>query len=132
MAKIVIASGPVIVENDKVLLDKSGDDSFWKFCGGKVKEEDLDLPAAAKRRAKEELGIETEIIAAEPFISFASKETGEGKIDVILVHFLAKRVGEVRPGPEIKEWKWLPIDDLQDENLGPNILPALRHFNFIE
>ena len=29
MAKIIIASGPVIVEDNKVLLNKHGDTSFW-------------------------------------------------------------------------------------------------------
>jgi len=36
MLKIIIASGPVIVENNKVLLNQHGDTDFWKFCGGKV------------------------------------------------------------------------------------------------
>jgi 8-oxo-dGTP pyrophosphatase MutT (NUDIX family) len=132
MNKIIIASGPVIVENDQVLLDKSSGDDFWKFCGGKVKDEDADLQATAKRRAREELGIGIEIIETEPFISFASKETPGGKIDVILVHYLARRIGEIKPGLDIREWKWLPLDDLAVENLGPNIIPALRHFGFVE
>ena len=29
MSKIIIASGPVIVEDNKVLLAKHGQDSFW-------------------------------------------------------------------------------------------------------
>lgn len=36
MPKIIIASGPVIVENNKVLLNQHGDTEFWKFCGGQV------------------------------------------------------------------------------------------------
>jgi len=35
MPKIIIASGPVIVENNKVLLNQHGDTEFWKFCGGR-------------------------------------------------------------------------------------------------
>ena len=33
MPKIIIVSGPVIIENNKVLLNKHGEDNFWKFCG---------------------------------------------------------------------------------------------------
>ncbi len=36
--KIMIASGPVIVEDDKVLLNISSGDTFWNFCGGKINE----------------------------------------------------------------------------------------------
>ncbi len=47
--KIIIASGPVIVENSKVLLNQHGDTDFWKFCGGKVENYEADLMESAKR-----------------------------------------------------------------------------------
>ena len=119
------------MEDGKVLLDKSGDDLFWKFCGGKVKEEDADLQATAKRRSREELGIEIEIINPEPFLMHTLKETPEGNIDVFLVHYLAKRLGEINPGADIREWKWIALADLNKEELAPNITPTLKHFNFI-
>jgi ADP-ribose pyrophosphatase YjhB (NUDIX family) len=132
MAKIIIVSGPVIVEDGKVLLNKHGDTPFWKFCGGRVKDEEGGLQAAAKRRAKEELGVETEIINPEPFFLHTIKETPEGKADVILAHYLAKRTGEIKLGADIRESKWIPFADLAKEDLGPNIIPALRHFKFLE
>jgi len=52
-------------------------------------------------------------------------------IDIILVHFLAKRIGEVKPGEDINKWDWMDIDNLPAD-LGPNILPALKHFGFIK
>jgi ADP-ribose pyrophosphatase YjhB (NUDIX family) len=130
MQKIIIASGPVIVENNKVLLDQHGDTNFWKFCGGKV-ENDWGLIETAHKRPKEELGIDVEILDENPFITYATKETPEGKMDVILVHFLAKRIGKIEPGEKTKEWNWFDLDNLP-ENLGPNIIPALKHFNFIK
>lgn len=132
MPKIIIASGSVIVENNKVLLNQSGDtDDFWKFCGGKVIDSDENLEATAKRRSKEEMGIEIEILDEKPFLLHATKETPEGKIDVILVHYLAKRLGEIKPGADIREWDWLDINNLP-ENLAPNILPTLKNFGFIK
>lgn len=127
MKKVIIASGPVIVENKKVLLDKHGDDDFWKFCGGKI-DDDNDLMENAKKRAKEELGIGIEITDKEPYIMHIKKD---GK-DVILVHYLAKRVGEVKPGAEIKKWKWVNLKELDKEKLGPNIEPTLVHFWFLD
>jgi ADP-ribose pyrophosphatase YjhB (NUDIX family) len=129
MSKIIIASGPVIVENNKVLLDIQGDDNFWKFCGGKTKENES-LKETTIRRSKEELGIDVEIINNDPFISYVEKETEQGKIDIILVHFLAKRIGEIKLGEDIREWNWFDVSNLP-ENIGPNILPALKHFGFI-
>lgn len=131
MKKVLIVSGPVIVEDDKVLLDQQGDDKFWKFCGGKNKEEET-LIETAIRRSKEELGIEIEILDETPLFLYARKETPEGIFDVVLVHFLSKRVGEVVPGEEVRKYEWMEIDELGLENLAPNVIPALNHFGFIE
>ncbi|MDP1884511.1 MAG: NUDIX hydrolase [Candidatus Moranbacteria bacterium] len=131
MPKIIIASGPVIVENDQVLLNQSGDTDFWKFCGGKMEDYEINLIETAKREAKEEVGIDIEIIKPEPFLYYTEKTTPEGTLDVILVHFLARRIGEIKPGADIRRWKWIPLKDLKKENLAPNILPALKHFQLL-
>ena len=74
MQKIIIASGPVIVEDNKVLLNQHGDTTFWKFCGGKVENYETDLIENAGREAREEMGIEIKILDREPFIIFTRKE----------------------------------------------------------
>jgi 8-oxo-dGTP diphosphatase len=129
--KIIIASGPVIVEDNKVLLDIQGEDTFWKFCGGKIQEAES-LQEAATRRVKEELGIEIEILDEKPFLMHTTKETADGVIDIILVHYLAKRIGEIAPGADIRQWKWISLSELEKENLAPNILPALKYFGFLK
>jgi 8-oxo-dGTP pyrophosphatase MutT (NUDIX family) len=131
MQKIIIAAGPVIVEDGKVLLNKHGDTPFWKFCGGRVEDYDLDLIECAKREVKEEMGIDVKILDQEPFITFTRKETKQGVMDVILVHFLAERIGEIKPGDDIYDWDWHDLG-LLPEDLGPNIIPVLRHFQFIK
>lgn len=134
MPKIIIASGPVIVEDNKVLLNKHGDDNFFKFCGGRVEDYEANLIETAQREAKEEMGIEIEITNPTPFFLHTVKPKPEGNIDVILVHFLAKRIGEVSPGVDIRKWQWIPFEDLAaleaQSELAPNILPTLKHFGF--
>lgn len=131
MPKIIIASGPVIVEENRALLNQHGDTSFWKFCGGRVEDYETDLIENARREVKEEMGIEIKILNEKPFLMHTIKETSEGKIDIILVHYLAERIGEINPGSDIRQWGWLPIDDLP-KNLAPNILSTLKHFGFIK
>ena len=131
MAGIIIASGPVIVENGKVLLNKHGDTSFWKFCGGRVEDFSTNLKENARREAKEEVGIDLVFLPESPFFFYTQKETPQGMLDVVLVHYLAERRGEIVPGPDIRESVWIPLKELPFEELGPNILPALRHFHFI-
>ena len=58
----IIASGPVIIEKNKVLLNQHGEDSFWKFIGGRIEDADFEdetnsLEITCKRKVKEEMGI---------------------------------------------------------------------------
>ncbi len=128
MNKIIIASGPVIVEDGKVLLNQHGDTEFWKFCGGQVEDFSTDLIENAAREVKEEMDLEIEIIDPQPFIMHTKKND---EIDVILVHFLTKRIGKIKPGEDIRRWAWLDLDKLGEESLAPNIIPTLKHFQLI-
>ena len=130
MSKIIIAAGPVIVEGDKVLLVKHGKDNFWKFCGGKAEDHETDLKAVAIREAKEEMGLQIEISADAPYFFYTEKEVDGVNVSVILVHFLARRNGEIIPGQDIGDWRWLDISDLDENNLAPNIKPTLMYFGF--
>ena len=130
MTKIIIASGPVIVENNKVLLNKHGEDNFWKFCGGRVEEEEFNLKNAAQREVKEEMGIEIEILNNDPYFFYTEKEINNKQTSVVLAHFLAKKIGEIIPGEDIREWRWIDINNLDKEDLAPNIIPTLKYFGF--
>ena len=131
LTKIIIVSGPVIIENNKVLLTQHGDTEFWKFCGGKVSENNLDLINTAKKRAQEEMGITIEILDENPFVMYLKRNIQGELIDVLLIHYLAKRIDEIKPGEKTKEWNWFELNNLP-ENIGPNIIPTLKHFGFIK
>ena len=121
--EIVIASGPVIVENNKVLLNKHGDDNFWKFCGGRVEDfNELSFEEHAKREVKEEMGIDIEIIKPlKPMMVEVDDKL------VILIHYLANRTGEIKPCADINEWDWFNIDNLPDD-CAPNIKPVIEEY----
>ena len=125
---IIVASGPVIIENNKVLLNQSGEDDFWKFCGGGVADYEVNLKDTARRRVKEEMGLEIEILEETPFFFYTEKNAE--KTSVVLVHFLAKRLGEVQSREGVRAWRWFGVEDLSGGKLAPNILPVLDYFNF--
>ncbi|MDP3244490.1 MAG: NUDIX domain-containing protein [bacterium] len=116
----IIASGPVIIENGKVLLNKHGKDNFWKFPGGEVEDFGKSLEAAAKREVKEELGIGIEIMF--PLKPIMIKK--DGRV-VVLIHWLAKRKGEIKLGKDIREWAWLDIKKLP-KDCAPNVKEIVK------
>ncbi|HOX41512.1 MAG TPA: NUDIX domain-containing protein [bacterium] len=126
-SKFIIASGPVIIENGKVLLNRHGeteaDQRFWKFVGGRVELADVEidgdaLEIACKREVKEEMGLDIEIII--PIKPMLIKHPDKPNAYIILIHYLAKRLNEIMPGPDIIEYGWFDIDSLP-ENCAPNI-----------
>lgn len=123
--KTIIASGPVIIENNKVLLNKEKKDygiTNWLFPGGKAEEGETDLEAICKREVKEEMGIEVEIIKQLKTI----EREKDGK-HWILHHFLARRIGEIKPGKDIVEWAWHDINNLPDD-CSPNVYQIISDF----
>ncbi|MCL5795599.1 MAG: NUDIX hydrolase [Patescibacteria group bacterium] len=135
-AKFIIASGPVIIENDKVLLNRHGDTKadkrIWKFVGGKVKKSDFNqidtLENTCKREAKEEMGINIEIISAiKPMII---KHPHKQNTVVVLIHYLAKRLGKIKLGKDIIEYKWFTINNLP-KNCAPNIKPVIDEYKLL-
>ena len=126
--ELTIASGPVIVEDNKILLDKHGDDKFWKFPDGKQLDKS-DFLENARREVKEELSIEVKL-EGEPCILAFDRDHNGVKEYVILVHYLAKRKGEIKKGRDITEFKWIDIHKLP-KDIDPNIKPVLKYFKFI-
>ena len=132
-AKFIVASGPVIIENGKVLLNRHGktesEKKYWKFVGGKVsnvdKIDENTLENVCKREVKEEMGINIKII--KPLKPMMIKHPEKKGTMVILIHYLAKRSGKIKSGSEIEEYQWFNINKLPD-NLAPNIKPVIDEY----
>ena len=122
--KFIIASGPVIIEKGKLLVNKDDKDDFYKLPGGTVEQGDS-LQEACIREAKEENNADVEIIKPlNPMIIYKNPQTGE-KMTIILIHFLAKLLNKdkIKPILPIKETRWLDIQEIKQGmyNVAPNI-----------
>ena len=61
--KFIIASGPVIIEKGRLLVNRDDKDDFYKIPGGRVKDSDSSLEQTCIREAKEESGLDIEVIS---------------------------------------------------------------------
>jgi 8-oxo-dGTP pyrophosphatase MutT (NUDIX family) len=131
MSGIKIVSGPIFVEQRRVLLVKHGDDNFFKFCGGLVEAlVDTNLLATARREAREELSLDFDLLHLEPFVKYIPFGDVDNRVDYLFVHYLAKRIGTVGAADKIREVIWVPLDELYKVHKAPNIEPTLEHFRF--
>ena len=122
--KFIVASGPVIVEEGKLLVNKDDKDDFYKLPGGTVEQGDS-LIDACHRETKEENNGEVEIIRPlNPMIIYKNPQTKEEMI-IVLIHYSAKlkNKDEIKPIPPIQEVIWLDINEIKQDkhNVAPNI-----------
>lgn len=125
----IIASGPVIIEDNKVLLNREKksdgrESQFFMFPGGTMDDFNSTLEEVCKKEVKEELGIEIQII--KPLRTLWVNRPDKNTY-AILVHYLAKRIGEIKPGPETIEWGWFDINNLP-ENCAPNVYEIINDY----
>ena len=123
--KYIIASGPVIIENGKLMVNKDNKDDFYKLPGGTIQEDVESLEEACHREAKEENNAEIEIIKPlHPMVLWKNPQTKE-KMCVVLIHYLAKlkNKNQLNPIYPIQEIKWLDIGEIKAGkwNVAPNI-----------
>lgn len=122
--KYIVASGPVIIENGKLLVNRDDKDDFYKFPGGTSKEGES-LEETCKRRVKEEINADVELVKPlHPMILWENPQTKQ-KMTIMLIHFLAKLKNPkgIKAIPPIKEVKWLDINEMKDgkHKIAPNI-----------
>ncbi len=123
--KLIIASGPVIIEDGKLLVNKDNKDDFYKLPGGTIEKGIEDLEEACHHEVKEENNAEIEIIKPlSPMILWKNPQTEE-KMAVVLIHYLAKLKNkeDIKAIPPIQEVKWLDIEEIKQEKhfVAPNI-----------
>ncbi len=124
--KIIIASGPVIVEEGKLLVIKDTKDDFYKIPGGTVEEQDQgDLELTCRREFKEETNGEIEILEKLSTQILNKNPRTQEQMKIELHHYRAKlyNKNELRPIRPILEVKWLDINEIKQGKyfVAPNI-----------
>jgi len=121
----IVAAGPVIIEDGKLMVNKDSKDDFYKIPGGTVEPDTEDLEEACYREAREENNAEIEIIKPlHPMVIWKNPQTGE-KMAILLIHYLAKLKNrdKIKPMLPVKEIRWLDIVEIKasKHKVAPNI-----------
>jgi 8-oxo-dGTP diphosphatase len=120
----IVVSGPVIIDNRKLLLIKDKKDDFYKFPGGRV-EKGEDLESACAREAEEEINGYIRILRKLSTI-YLHKDPKTGKpAEIELHHYRAflRNKDEIKHGADIEDMRWFDLDELKsgDYKIAPNV-----------
>jgi len=122
--KTILASGPVIVEDGKLLVNRDVKDDFYKLPGGSVEQGDS-LTQACINESKQENNAEIEILKPlNPMVIYKNPQTNEEQT-IILIHYEAKLLNKnkIKPIEPIQEVTWLDIEEIKQgkHDVAPNI-----------
>jgi 8-oxo-dGTP diphosphatase len=113
-----VAVGAVVKKDDRFLLVRRSQDpgkGLWAIPGGSVELGET-LQQAAEREIKEETGIT--IRAREPICTFdviQRDQAGWIQFHYVIVDLTADYVrGELKPGDDASEARWVSAEELQD------------------
>jgi ADP-ribose pyrophosphatase YjhB (NUDIX family) len=124
MTEEIIVSGPIIIDNGKLLVDKDEKDDFYKIPGGRLKENET-LEENCIREAWEEVNAHVRIIKKLSTLILDRNPTTNEKMRIELHHYLCEveNISEVEAVHPIKEVKWLEISKIKrgKYNVAPNI-----------
>jgi ADP-ribose pyrophosphatase YjhB (NUDIX family) len=124
--KKIIASGPVLIKNGKLIVIKDMKDPFYKIPGGRV-EKGEDLEETCKREAFEELGIKIKIIKKLSTLNLTKNPRTNEKMGIELHHYLCEpeegSFSKMKPGKDILDIKKFLVSEIKSgkHNVAPNI-----------
>ncbi len=125
--KHIIASGPVVIKEERLLVTKDKKDDFYKIPGGTL-EADESLENCALRELPEETGYFCRLVKKLSTMEL-DKRPGTGEeMKISLHHYLAELKDEVNSYDSFNynghEVRWLEINKIKrgDYAVAPNIL----------
>lgn len=124
--KKIVAAGPVIISEGRLLVAHDGKDDFFKIPGGKPNDGES-LEDCVHRELKEETGYDCKILGKLSTKYLKKKPGTDEEIDIELYHFRAEILGEVKSYEAFyhnnHHVHWLPVSDIKNGkyDVAPNI-----------
>jgi len=119
----IVGVGAVITQDGKLVLVKRGVEpgkDRWSIPGGVV-ELGEGVRDAAIREAREECGLDIELVSDVPMDAMDSMVMGEkGRLQYhyILLQFLARpKGGTLRPASDVTDVRWVPVEEVEKYEL---------------
>ena len=130
-----VAVGAIVFEENKVLLVRRGQppaEGAWAIPGGRV-ELGESMQKAAEREIREETGLN--VRAKDPVFTFdvvVRDDNGRVRFHYVIVDLVADYVsGELRPGDDALEARWVSSTEMESLSISPNTRNVLKNlFNF--
>lgn len=135
----VVGVGVVIVDCGRLVLVRRGAEPAlgkWSFPGGAVELGEA-VRDAAIREAKEECGLEVELVKDTPMDAYdilTMDESERLRYHYVLLQFLAQpKEGALKPTIDVTDTRWVPLEEVENYDLTESVRLFFRkHRNELE
>jgi ADP-ribose pyrophosphatase YjhB (NUDIX family) len=135
----IVGVGVVIVESGMLVLVKRGAEPAlgkWSFPGGAVELGET-VRDAAVREAREECGLEVELVDRVPMDAYdilTLDKNGRLRYHYVLLQFLAKpKCGALEPKSDVTDARWVPLNEAENYDLAESVRSFIKkHRNKLE
>jgi len=135
----VVGVGVVIIERGRIVVVRRGAEPAlgkWSFPGGAVELGET-VRDAAVREAKEECGLDVELVDGIPMDAYDILEAdkdGRLRYHYVLLQFLAKpKDGVLEPKSDVTDARWVSLEEAGNYDLTESVCSFIRkHQNKLE
>jgi 8-oxo-dGTP diphosphatase len=135
----IVGVGVVIMEGGRLVLVRRGAEPAlgkWSFPGGAVELGET-VREAAVREAKEECGLDVEIVEETPMDAYdilELDEEGRLRYHYVLLQFLAEpKDGVLEPTSDVTDARWIPLEEAENYDLAESVRSFIeKHRNKLE
>jgi len=130
----VLAVAAIIVDNGEILLVKRANEPArgkWSPPGGVV-ELGESLVDAVRREVREECGLEIEVDGLLDVVEVVRRDSkGRIRFHYVILDYLARPTGgELRPGEDASEVRWIPLRELENYEITQSLRKLVeRHWS---
>ena len=119
----LVGVGAVVIDEGKMILVKRGVEpgkGKWSIPGGLVELGEA-VREATVREAKEETGLDVEIVIDRPLDAFDNvdiDEKGGLRYHYVLLQFLTRpKGGTLKPSSDVLDARWVPLEEVEKYDL---------------
>jgi 8-oxo-dGTP diphosphatase len=130
----VVGVGVVIVDCGRLVLVRRGAEPAlgkWSFPGGAVELGEA-VRDAAVREAKEECGLEVELVDGVPMDVYDILKVDDGghlRYHYVLLQFLARpKEGALKPTSDVTDARWVPLEEVENYDLTESVRSFFRKY----
>ena len=135
----IVGVGVVIIECGRLVLVRRGAEPSlgkWSFPGGAVELGET-VRDAAVREAKEECGLDIELVDGVPMDAYdilTLDESGRLRYHYVLLQFLAKpKKGVLEPKSDTTDARWVQLEEADNDDLAESVRSFIKkHRNELE